>query len=477
MLRIHRLLVSAFAIYTSGACGARTDLEVEDPCSATGSEVCDGIDNDCNGRVDDGIEPVQCGTLGCVTTVACEDGFMPTCVPREPSEERCNFIDDDCDGEVDEGFGFGPLAEAVTVRTDEFDTGDCTSCSWAFGTTIAPTTDGFRAIWNIGLSGGSEQPNLFGRRLDPMGNPTGPVELLRPDFFLTLHPMIALEPVPPRGVPIDAMNRVGSGDVPGFLFANTAGEADSVLPTPASGPYNVPRTVWTGARFVSAWEEESQLRVAVLDANGVLEQELDVDPLERPASITLGVYRDRVGILVSRYVAEPETRDQWIILLDALGNVVTPARQIDVEYATWQRLVGTEEGWLHIRPNSFGEPATRQPLDVDGDPLDVATPFADGRQLSDAGGQDIFIPRPEQNEALTVWQSPENGEMHVEFLDSRGNSKRAWSGPLPTVDPNADYLEDPHVAIAADRILVIWHGGAPDSAPNRVMVRAFGCVQ
>jgi len=472
-----KLLAIGWCLCALVACGARTDLAVEDPCSPTGDEVCDGIDNDCNGLVDDGIAPVQCGAAGCVTTVVCEGGVMPACVPREPAAETCNLIDDDCDGQVDEGFGFGPLGETVTLRTDEFDTGDCTSCRWAFGTSITPTEDGFLALWNLGLSGGAEEPNLYGRRLDSSGNLAGSIELLRSDLFLTIDPVLALEPKPPRGLPLDAIYRVGSDDVPGLLFVDSSGTTDAVLPTPASGAYGVPRMVWTGARFVSAWEDDYKLRVAVLDANGVLEHEVKVDALERPAAITLGVYRDRVGILVSRYVDVPETRDQWFILLDALGNVVQPAHPIDVEYASWQRLVGTEEGWLHIRPNGFGEPSTRQPLDPAGDPLDGATTFEDGRHLSDSGGQDIFVPLVDQNETLAVWQSPEGGQMNVEFLDSRGQTRRHWSGPIPVLPgQEEDYLADPHVAIAADRVVVLWHGGAPNNLPNRVMERSFGCV-
>ena len=44
------------------------------------------------------------------------------------------------------------------------------------------------------------------------------------------------------------------------------------------------------------------------------------------------------------------------------------------------------------------------------------------------------------------------------------------------VGADQDYLGDPHVALSNDRVLVTWHGGGADSEPNRVYLRAFGCV-
>jgi hypothetical protein len=65
-------------------------------------EVCDGIDNNCGGAVDEGFDlqsdPNNCGVCGnsCAGGV-CQAG---SCVCT-PSTEVCNGIDDDCDGVVD----------------------------------------------------------------------------------------------------------------------------------------------------------------------------------------------------------------------------------------------------------------------------------------------------------------------------------------------------------------------------------------
>ncbi len=87
-------------------------------------EVCDGIDNDCDGEVDDGIDItwyVDADEDGfgdpASTAQACArpEGTVPTgsdCDDADPESwpgavEVCDGIDNDCDGERDEGLGDG----------------------------------------------------------------------------------------------------------------------------------------------------------------------------------------------------------------------------------------------------------------------------------------------------------------------------------------------------------------------------------
>lgn len=99
-----------------GVCGASAYRECRDGIVASGpcegivpplrAEVCNGEDDDCDGLVDDAIPTETVGAGRCAATLACVDGAWGTSDPMPAEVDGCEGasegVDDDCDGRVDE---------------------------------------------------------------------------------------------------------------------------------------------------------------------------------------------------------------------------------------------------------------------------------------------------------------------------------------------------------------------------------------
>jgi hypothetical protein len=91
------------------ACTTACDTDGSMVCTADGSwgactavELCDGIDNNCDGDTDEGlVQECFCGTVP--GEMACADGAFGVCSAGEAgSSEICDGLDNDCDSLVDE---------------------------------------------------------------------------------------------------------------------------------------------------------------------------------------------------------------------------------------------------------------------------------------------------------------------------------------------------------------------------------------
>lgn len=82
--------------------GAYTECVVTTPYP----EVCDGIDNDCDDLIDEGLQESCANECGAGIRT-CVDGLFGDCVITLPNIELCDGVDNNCNGRIDEGFTVG----------------------------------------------------------------------------------------------------------------------------------------------------------------------------------------------------------------------------------------------------------------------------------------------------------------------------------------------------------------------------------
>ena len=107
-------------------------LECNDPLE-NDEEVCNGTDDDCDGLVDEGDPALGTPCDGADAdlcqegTIVCIAGVLACDDTTGDTPETCNGVDDDCDGETDEEGAIGCATYYLDEDNDGFGAGSCTS--------------------------------------------------------------------------------------------------------------------------------------------------------------------------------------------------------------------------------------------------------------------------------------------------------------------------------------------------------------
>ncbi|MFT5355624.1 MAG: hypothetical protein ACI9KE_002843 [Polyangiales bacterium] len=441
-------------------CGARSALDEHDPMihsesadAASDVAVSDGV------FVDAGNDP--------------DAPDAPPVVPCDPRGDRetCNGRDDDCDGRVDEGLPLAALAETVVLREPtEMNAGDCSTCAIAGTPILAPSeTGGYFALFSIATSAASPSPNVFRRELSDRGQPLLPIVLVEGAPTTNLRSMRSSERTA-SGLPIAMCTLAGPSRTPGVLLAMPDGTVQTQMFEAGSDCLSSMSVI--GGRVLalpSPASNTTQLSSRSLDGTDLRTTRFEVAVSNARAASSGESY----GVLIEQNNAGGGVvRSSQVLFasVDPSGAVRVPPRRLALPGPfIWDPfLFATNEGWLIVVP-SRGGPAQRASLNgegvLQGDPAE----FDDAHTLTSP----ILNWTLESDRTGTILAHvfAQSGRMHVQLLDAQGAALTTFEEAVP------DGVGHPNVLFTDDgRLLVTWHGAY--NGPNggdRLYLREFGC--
>jgi hypothetical protein len=94
---------------------------VDEDAAPDDDSQCDGVDSDNDGRTDEGYVVVNCGQGACARASSCVGGVETFCTPGVPAADdpTCDAIDEDCDGAIDEDWVAGTCGEGACQAQEQ----------------------------------------------------------------------------------------------------------------------------------------------------------------------------------------------------------------------------------------------------------------------------------------------------------------------------------------------------------------------
>jgi hypothetical protein len=251
-----------------GTCAADCSLPAPGAC-APPAEICNGVDDDCDGACDDGFPccagevlscTTACGTTGSAfCSGSCALPSAGDCLA--PALDMCDGVDDDCDTLTDED-GYARVGGEVRV-TNATGRSDRPSLAW--------TGEHFALAWRDEREAGNSEIRFA--RLDGDGARVGAEVRVTNAVGLSSNPSLVW--TGERFGVAWRDDRFGNAEVL-FVRLGSEGEvlSDPVRLSSTLGLSTHPSLVWTGAAFAVAWRDETdaasgQIRFTRIDSAGV----------------------------------------------------------------------------------------------------------------------------------------------------------------------------------------------------------------
>jgi hypothetical protein len=398
-------------------------------------------------------------------------GARPVCIPT--GEEVCNDLDDDCDGEIDEGLTFGARGPATPVRTNE-------RASFVAGNRLAATPEGLVAFWINDFHGDDPTPNAFARQLDAHGAATSEALQL---FDWPVPNGLRVAPTSGDRLALSFCYQIQAKRSPASAFVGFDGHSlgEPVLRAPEMDwcGGEIPLIAWTGERHLLSWTGLDGPLVEIAGANG---EHLSSEPLhsEGPTVDFLSGFsaaHDRaLSVVVLR--PEPAVTNLSLTVLDAKGTIL---HEVIVEppgrFAN-PLVAPSGDGWLVLGRRDEDTGAWLLRVDANGTVVSGPVLSHLDRIYADNGEWDL-VARPGKgfyftglyrHDFSTYWP-------FLSVLDENGEIALEIAGPAVAADAPIGWITHPSLAVKGGSVLRLHNDVALDADGNQLFIQEFGCVE